>query len=397
MSNKNIEIWADNELASIRDEGLWKEPMVVTSPLDAEVTLEDGSRVINFCSNNYLGLANHPRVKEAAKRTLDKYSFGMSSVRFIIGTLDIHRELEERLAAFVGLEDAILYVACFDANGGVFQPFFNNEDSAIITDSLNHASIIDGVRLSAKAMRLIYQHSDMADLEAKLRESQGRKYRIVVTDGVFSMDGEIAKLDEIAALTERYDAHLLVDDSHATGFVGRTGRGTHEHSGANVDMITSTLGKALGGGNGGFTAGSKAMIELLRQRSRPYLFSNTVAPAIVGASLEVLNILEESTELRDRLEENTAFFRSGIQSLGLDVKPGSHPITPVMLYDGRLANQFAHDLLAEGIYVTGFFFPIVPKGQARIRVQVSAAHTKAHLERALEAFEKIGKRHGVVG
>ncbi len=290
----------------------------------------------------------------------------------------------------------MLYAACFDANGGVFQPFFNNPESAIITDSLNHASIIDGVRLSGKAARFIFQHRDMNDLEAKLVEAQKYPYRIVVTDGVFSMDGDLADLPEMADLCEQYQAMLLVDDSHATGFVGRTGRGTHEHFGAKVDMITSTLGKALGGGNGGFTAGPSEMIELLRQRSRPYLFSNTVAPAIVGASIEVLNILEESTELRDRLEENTAFFRAGIKDLGLDVKPGGHPITPVMLYDGRLANNFAHDLLDEGIYVTGFFFPIVPMGQARILVQISAAHTQDHLTRALEAFRKIGVRYGVV-
>ena len=396
MPNKNISVWAETELAKIRKAGLWKAPRALTSPLDAEVTLQDGRRVINFCSNNYLGLANHPRVKEAAKKALEKYSYGMSSVRFIIGTLDIHQELEERVARFVGMEDSILYVACFDANAGVFQPFFNSELGAIITDELNHASIIDGVRAASKANRFIFKHSDMFDLEEKLKSAQKYPYRIIVTDGVFSMDGDLAHLNEMVKLSNEYDAMLLVDDSHSTGFVGPKGRGTHDHYGVNVDMITSTLGKALGGANGGFTAGPKNIIDILRQRSRPYLFSNTVAPMIVGASIEVLNILEESTELKDKLSDNTMFFRKGLKNLGLDVKPGNHPITPVMLYDGRLANDFAHDLLNEGIYVTGFFHPIVPKGQARIRVQMSAAHTQDHLIRALEAFKKIGKKYDIL-
>ncbi|HDG68657.1 MAG TPA: glycine C-acetyltransferase [candidate division Zixibacteria bacterium] len=388
--------WIVAELQSIKDAGLWKEERIITSPQDAVVTLADGRKVINFCANNYLGLANHPKVKEAAKKALEKYSYGMASVRFICGTLDIHKELERKLADFLGMDDAILYVACFDANGGLFEPFFNSEDAAIITDELNHASIIDGIRLAKKAMRLIYKHSDMADLEEKLKQAQDKKYKIIVTDGVFSMDGDMAKLDEIVPLAEKYGSLVMVDDSHATGFIGKTGRGTFEHFGVKVDIITSTLGKALGGANGGFTAGPQEFIDMLRQRSRPYLFSNTLAPSIVAASIAVLDMLSETTELRDRLEENTKYFRRGIEQLGLDVKPGEHPITPIMLYDGKLANDFARDLLDEGIYVVGFSYPVVPKGQARIRVQVSAAHTKEHLDKALAAFEKVGKKYGLI-
>jgi len=396
MFSDEMRNWIVAELQSIKDAGLWKEERIITSPQDAVVTLADGRKVINFCANNYLGLANHPKVKEAAKKALEKYSYGMASVRFICGTLDIHKELERKLADFLGMDDAILYVACFDANGGLFEPFFNSEDAAIITDELNHASIIDGIRLAKKAMRLIYKHSDMADLEEKLKQAQDKKYKIIVTDGVFSMDGDMAKLDEIVPLAEKYGSLVMVDDSHATGFIGKTGRGTFEHFGVKVDIITSTLGKALGGANGGFTAGPQEFIDMLRQRSRPYLFSNTLAPSIVAASIAVLDMLSETTELRDRLEENTKYFRRGIEQLGLDVKPGEHPITPIMLYDGKLANDFARDLLDEGIYVVGFSYPVVPKGQARIRVQVSAAHTKEHLDKALAAFEKVGKKYGLI-
>ncbi|RKZ32889.1 glycine C-acetyltransferase, partial [bacterium] len=311
-------------------------------------------------------------------------------------TLDIHRELERKIAKFLGTDDAILYAACFDANGGLFEPFYNNDDSAIITDELNHASIIDGIRLSKKALRLIFKHSDMNDLEEKLQQAQQKKFRIIATDGVFSMDGDIAKLDEIVPLAEKYGAVVMVDDSHATGFIGKTGRGSFEYRGVEVDIITSTLGKALGGASGGFTAGPQEVVDMLRQRSRPYLFSNTLAPMVVGASIAVLDMLSETTELRDRLEENTKYFRNGIKQIGLEVKESVHPIIPIMLYEGKLANDFASDLLDEGIYVIGFSYPVVPKGQARIRVQISAAHTKEHLDKALAGFEKIGKKYGVI-
>ena len=394
--SKVLKDWLTNELQSIKDAGLWKSERIIVSPQGAEIEIEGGKKVLNFCANNYLGLANHPKIKEAGKKVLDKYSYGMSSVRFICGTLDIHRELERKLAKFLGMDDAILYAACFDANGGLFEPFYNNDDSAIITDELNHASIIDGIRLSKKAMRLIYKHNDMESLEEKLKEAQSKKFRIIVTDGVFSMDGDIAKLDEIVPLGEKYDTLVMVDDSHATGFIGKTGRGTFEYHGVKVDLITSTLGKALGGASGGFAAGPQEIIDMLRQRSRPYLFSNTLAPVVAGASIAVLDMLSETTELRDRLEENTKYFRKGIEQIGLDVRPGVHPIIPIMLYEGKLANDFANDLLDEGIYVIGFSYPVVPKGQARIRVQISAAHTKEHLDKALSAFEKIGKKYGVV-
>ncbi|MCD6595652.1 glycine C-acetyltransferase [bacterium] len=392
---KVLKDWLTKELGNIKDAGLWKAERIITSPQDAEIEVEGGKKVLNFCANNYLGLCNNPIVKEAGKKVLDKYSYGMSSVRFICGTLDIHRELEKKIAKFLGMDDAILYAACFDANGGLFEPFYNNEDSAIITDELNHASIIDGIRLSKKAMRLIYKHSDMASLEEKLKEAQAKKFRIIATDGVFSMDGDIARLDSIVPLAEKYDTLVLVDDSHATGFIGKTGRGTFEYNGVKVDLITSTLGKALGGASGGFTTGPQEIIDMLRQRSRPYLFSNTLAPVVVGSSIAVLDMLSETTELRDRLEENTAYFRKGIEKIGLDVKHGVHPIIPIMLYEGKLANDFANDLLDEGIYVIGFSYPVVAKGHARIRVQISAAHTKEHLDQALAAFEKIGKKYGV--
>lgn len=388
--------WLVNELQSIKDAGLWKEERIITSPQGAEIEVEGGRKVLNFCANNYLGLANDERIKQAAMKTLEKYSYGMSSVRFICGTLDIHKELERRIARFLSMEDAILYVACFDANGGLFEPFFNNEDSAIITDELNHASIIDGIRLVKKGERLIYRHNDMNDLEEKLKLAQSKKFKIVVTDGVFSMDGDIAKLDEIVPLAKKYDALVMVDDSHATGFIGKTGRGTPEYHGVEVDVITSTLGKALGGACGGFTASHKEIVDLLRQRSRPYLFSNTMPPVVVGAAIAVFDFLSSTTELRDKLEWNTKYFREGLQKIGLEVKPGVHPIIPIMLYEGKLAQDFARDMLDEGIYVIGFYYPVVPKGQARIRVQISAAHTKEHLDKALAAFEKVGRKHGVI-
>ncbi len=387
-------------LEDIKNSGLYKEERIITTPQGVEIEITGGKKVLNFCANNYLGLANHPRVVEAAKKSLDRWGYGMSSVRFICGTQTIHKELEEKIAEFLGVDDAILYVACFDANGGVFEPLAGPED-AIISDKLNHASIIDGVRLT-KANRFIYEHSDMNDLEEKLKETQKFRYRIVVTDGVFSMDGDIAKVDEIVALAEKYDALVIVDDSHATGFIGKTGRGTPEYRGVHgkVDLITSTLGKALGGANGGFIAGHKEIIELLRQRSRPYLFSNTLAPAVVAASIEVFNMLSETTELRDRLEENTKYFRKLMTEAGFDIKPGDHPIVPIMLgkfeNDAKLSQDMARDLLDEGIYVIGFFYPVVPKGQARIRVQISAQHTKKHIDKAVDAFVKVGKKYNVI-
>ena len=384
------------ELDGIRESGLWKTERVIASPQGAEITLADGRKVINFCANNYLGLSGAPWLIEAAHRVLDRRGYGMSSVRFICGTLDIHRELEEKIARFLGLDDSILYAAAFDANGGVFEPLLGEQD-AIITDRLNHASIIDGIRL-CKAKRYIFQHGDMNDLEAKLKEAQGARFRMVATDGVFSMDGDVAPLPEICDLAGKYDALVMVDDSHATGFVGKTGRGTPEYWGVQdrVDIVTSTLGKALGGASGGFIASHREVIDLMRQRSRPYLFSNALAPVVVGASIAVLDRLSETTELRDRLESNTKYFRERMTAAGFDIKPGWHPIVPIMLYDAVLAQKMADDLLEEGIYVIGFFYPVVPKGEARIRVQVSAAHEKEHLDRAIEAFTKVGKKHGVV-
>jgi glycine C-acetyltransferase len=383
------------ELDEIRAAGLYKSERVITSAQGAEIEV-NGKKVLNFCANNYLGLSSHPKVMEAARKYVDKRGYGMSSVRFICGTQDIHKELEAKLSAFLGTEDTILYVAAFDANGGVFEPLFSEQD-AIISDELNHASIIDGVRL-CKAQRFRYKHNDMADLEVKLKEASGVRSRIIVTDGSFSMDGTIAKLDVICELADKYDAIVMIDDSHSSGFIGKTGRGTHEYRGVmgKVDIITGTLGKALGGASGGFTSGKKEIVEMLRQRSRPYLFSNTLAPSIVGASITVLDLLSETTALRDKLEYNTNYFRSKMTEAGFDIKPGDHPIVPIMLYDAVLAQQFAAKLLEEGIYVIGFFFPVVAKGQARIRVQLSAAHEQEHLDRAINAFIKTGKELGLL-
>ena len=383
------------ELDEIKTSGLYKNERVISSPQGAEITV-NGEKVLNFCANNYLGLSSHPKTLEAAHKYIDSHGYGMSSVRFICGTQNIHKELEKKLSGFLGTDDTILYVAAFDANGGVFEPLFNEQD-AIISDALNHASIIDGVRL-CKAQRYRYEHNNMEDLEARLKESSHLRSRIIVTDGVFSMDGTIAKLDAICSLADKYDAIVMVDESHASGFMGKTGRGTHEYHNVmgRIDLITGTLGKALGGASGGFTSGRKEIIDILRQRSRPYLFSNTLAPSIAGASIAVLDLLSESTELRDKLENNTKYFRKKMTDAGFDIKPGEHPIVPIMLYDSVLAATFADKLLKEGIYVIGFFFPVVPKGQARIRVQLSAAHETEHLDRAINAFTKIGNELGVV-
>ena len=383
------------EIEEIKTSGLYKNERIISSPQGAEITV-NGKQVLNFCANNYLGLSSHPKTLEAAQKYIDSHGYGMSSVRFICGTQDIHKELEQKLATFLGTEDTILYVAAFDANGGVFEPLFGEGD-AIISDSLNHASIIDGVRL-CKAARYRYENSNMEELEAKLKEASGARSRIIVTDGVFSMDGTIAQLDKICDLADKYDAIVMVDESHASGFMGKTGRGTHELKGVmgRIDIITGTLGKALGGASGGFTSGRKEIIELLRQRSRPYLFSNTLAPSITGASIAVLDLLSETTELRDKLESNTTYFRTAMTEAGFDIKPGEHPIVPIMLYDSVLAAKFADALLNEGVYVIGFFFPVVPKGLARIRVQISAGHDREHLDRAIAAFTKVGKELGVL-
>lgn len=383
------------ELNEIRTAGLFKNERIITSEQGAEIQV-GGNTVLNFCANNYLGLSSNPKVVQAAKDAIDTHGYGMSSVRFICGTQDIHRELEQKIAQFLGTEDTILYVAAFDANGGVFEPLFNEQD-AIISDALNHASIIDGVRL-CKAQRYRYEHNNMADLEAKLQETAGLRSRIIVTDGSFSMDGTIAQLDKICDLADKYDAIVMIDESHSSGFLGKTGRGTHEYRNVmgRIDIITGTLGKALGGASGGFTSGKKEIIDMLRQRSRPYLFSNSVAPSIVGASIAVLDMLSSTTELRDKLEYNTKYFRTKMTEAGFDIKPGDHPIVPVMLYDAVLSQQFAEKLLKEGIYVIGFFFPVVAKGQARIRVQLSAAHEQAHLDKAIAAFSKVGKELGVI-
>jgi glycine C-acetyltransferase len=395
MSEK-LDLQIQAELDAIREAGLFKRERTITSPQGAEIDTIEGGEVLNFCANNYLGLSSHQRVTEAAIETIHSHGFGMSSVRFICGTQDIHKDLEAKIAAWVGAEDAILYAAAFDANGGLFEPLLNEED-AIISDALNHASIIDGIRL-CKAQRYRYNNNDMADLEEKLKEAQGARRRMIATDGVFSMDGIIAQMDKIVELAEKYDAIVMVDDCHATGFVGKTGRGSAEHSGVfgKVDITTGTFGKALGGASGGFTAGSKEVIALLRQRSRPYLFSNTLAPSIVGASIAVLNMLGETTSLRDKLETNTTYFRKGMTDAGFDIVPGVHPIVPVMLYDAKLSQVFADDLLKEGIYVIGFYYPVVPQGKARIRVQISAGHEREHLDKCLEAFAKVGKKHGVI-
>ncbi|MEL6631062.1 MAG: glycine C-acetyltransferase [Bacteroidota bacterium] len=395
MDNKFIER-LQSEIAEIDAAGLFKRERVITGPQAAEISVSTGEEVLNFCANNYLGLSSHPKVIEAAHKTIDTHGYGMSSVRFICGTQDIHKELEAKLSTFLGTEDTILYAAAFDANGGVFEPLLTKED-AIISDQLNHASIIDGVRL-CKAARYRYKHNDMADLEKQLQDSQDARTRVIVTDGVFSMDGTLAQLDKICDLADQYNALVMVDECHATGFVGATGRGTIEHCDVigRVDIITGTLGKALGGASGGFTSGRKEIIEMLRQRSRPYLFSNTLAPSIVGASIAVLDMLSETTELRDKLEENTTYFREKMTAAGFDLKPGTHAIVPVMLYDAPLAQEFADKLLARGIYVIGFFYPVVPKGEARIRVQLSAAHDKIHLDKAIEAFIAVGQELNVL-
>ncbi|MBV6484940.1 MAG: 2-amino-3-ketobutyrate coenzyme A ligase [Flavobacteriales bacterium] len=384
------------ELNNIQEAGLFKKERIITTPMGAEVKVNTGEEVIIMCANNYLGLSSHPKVIEGAKKALDTHGYGMSSVRFICGTQDIHKILEKKIADFLGMEDTILYAAAFDANGGVFEPLFGEND-AIISDELNHASIIDGVRL-CKAHRYRYKNSDMADLEEQLKKSQAQRNRIIVTDGVFSMDGYVAKLDKICDLAEKYDALVMVDDSHATGFIGKTGRGTHEYNNVmgRVDIITSTLGKALGGAMGGFTSGKKEIIEMLRQRSRPYLFSNSLSPVIVGAAIEVFNLLSSTTELRDTLEWNINYFKAGMRKIGLEFRDGESAIVPVMLYDAKLAQTFAEKLLQEGIYAVGFFYPVVPKDLARIRVQISAAHTQAHLDKAITAFEKVGKELGVI-
>ncbi|MEJ7647249.1 MAG: glycine C-acetyltransferase [Chryseolinea sp.] len=387
-----------SELENIAAAGMYKKERVILTPQGAVIETSDGKEVINFCANNYLGLSSHPRVIEAAKRAIDTHGFGMSSVRFICGTQDIHKTLEKKISDFLGTEDTILYAAAFDANGGVFEPLFGAED-AIISDELNHASIIDGVRL-CKAKRFRYKHNDMADLEQQLQDAKGAgaKQIVIVTDGAFSMDGTIAQLDKICLLAEAYDALVMSDECHSTGFIGKTGRGVPEFRGVTgrVDIITGTLGKALGGASGGFTSGRKEMIELLRQRSRPYLFSNTLAPSITGASIEVFDMLAETTALRDKLEKNTIYFRKQMTSAGFDIKAGEHPIVPIMVYDAALAQQFADRLLEKGIYVIGFFFPVVPKGQARIRVQISAAHEQEHLDKAINAFTEAGRELGIL-
>lgn len=393
-----IKEYLQKELEQIEQSGLLKKERIITSAQDAVIKLDDGSEVINFCANNYLGLSSHPRVVEAAKSAIDTHGYGMSSVRFICGTQDIHKELERKIAEFYGTEDTILYAAAFDANGGVFEPLFGPED-AIISDSLNHASIIDGVRL-CKAMRFRYENNNMDDLEAKLQEANeaGARFKIIVTDGVFSMDGYVAQLDKICELGEKYDAMVMTDECHAAGFIGASGKGVPEYCGVHgkVDIVTGTLGKALGGAMGGYTTGKKEVIEILRQRSRPYLFSNSLAPSIVGASIEVLNMLTETTELRDRLENNVKRFKAGMNAAGFDYKDGDSAIVPIMLYDAKLSQTMANQLLEEGIYVIGFFYPVVPKDQARIRVQLSAAHTDAHIDKAIEAFTKVGKSLGVI-
>lgn len=384
------------ELKTIESNGLLKRERIITTPQGPKVHVNTGEDVVIMCANNYLGLSSHPDVVQAAKDALDSHGFGMSSVRFICGTQDIHKTLERKIADFYGTEDTILYAAAFDANGGVFEPLFTEED-AIISDELNHASIIDGVRL-CKAQRYRYKHSDMNDLEEQLQKAQGQRFRIIVTDGVFSMDGDLAKMYEICALAEKYDALVMTDECHSAGFIGKTGRGVPEHFGVmdKVDIITGTLGKALGGAMGGYTTGKKEIIEMLRQRSRPYLFSNSLAPSIVGASIKVFELLSSTTELRDRLEENTLYFKERIKAAGFDIKPGDSPIVPIMLYDAALSQQFANELLNEGVYAIGFFYPVVAKGQARIRTQISAAHSKEDLDKAIAAFIKVGKKLNVI-
>ena len=393
-----LQPFLEKEIEGIKEAGLYKKERIITSAQGAEITIKGGQQVLNFCANNYLGLSSHPKVIEAAKAAIDTHGFGLSSVRFICGTQDIHKTLEEKIATFLGTEDTILYAAAFDANGGVFEPLFGEKD-AIISDALNHASIIDGVRLT-KSMRYRYEHNSMEDLEVKLKEAiaAGAVQKIIVTDGSFSMDGTIAQLDKIVELAEKYEALVMIDECHSTGFLGKTGRGVHELKGVmgKVDIITGTLGKALGGASGGFTSGKKEIIDLLRQRSRPYLFSNTLAPSITGASIAVFDLLSQTTELRDILEANTTYFREKITEAGFDIKPGTHPIIPIMLYDAVVSQKMAEKLLEKGIYVIGFYYPVVAKGQARIRVQISAAHTRAHLDQAIQAFIEVGKELGVI-
>lgn len=393
---KTLKPVLEKELAEIKDAGLYKEERIIVTPQGADIKISTGQEVINFCANNYLGLSSNPKVTAAAKAAIDSHGYGMSSVRFICGTQDVHKELEEKISKFLGTEDTILYAAAFDANGGVFEPLLGAQD-AIISDELNHASIIDGVRL-CKAQRFRYKNCDMEDLEAQLKAASGARHRIIVTDGAFSMDGSIAPLDKICDLADKYDALVMIDESHCSGFIGKTGRGTHELFNVidRVDIITGTLGKALGGASGGFTSGRKEIIDMLRQRSRPYLFSNTLAPAIAGASVAVLDMLSETTELRDKLEDNTKYFREKMTEAGFDIKPGFHPIVPVMLYDAKLAQEFAAKMLDEGIYVIGFYYPVVPQGKARIRVQISAGHDKTHLDKAIAAFTKVGKELKVI-
>lgn len=392
----NIKKSLQEELNQIKEAGLYKQERIITTPQGSEISTTASKEVLNFCANNYLGLSSHPTVLEASKKTIDQYGFGLSSVRFICGTQDIHKELEQKTAAFLGMEDCILYAAAFDANGGVFEPLLNAED-AIISDALNHASIIDGIRL-CKAKRFRYNHNDMQALEEQLILAEGARRKLIVTDGSFSMDGTIAQLDKICDLADKYDALVMVDECHSTGFIGKTGRGTHEYRNVmgRIDIITGTYGKALGGASGGFTAARKEIVDLLRQRSRPYLFSNTVAPSIVGASIKVLDILSSSTELRDKLSENTIYFRTEIEKAGFKIVKGNHPIVPIMLEEAKLAQEFASKLLNEGIYVIGFFYPVVPKGKARIRVQLSASHSRTHLNKAIDAFVKIGKELKVI-
>jgi len=389
MMSTNLKERLQNELNGLKEEGLYKEERVITTPQGAVIKTDAGKEVINFCSNNYLGLSSHPDVIESAKDTIDEYGYGMSSVRFICGTQTIHKELEAKIAEFLGTDDAILYAAAFDANGGIFEPLLGPED-AIISDELNHASIIDGVRL-CKAQRYVYEHDNMDALEEKLQEASDARVKVIATDGVFSMDGTIAQLDKICDLADKYDALVMSDECHATGFVGETGRGVPEYRDVmgRVDIITGTLGKALGGASGGFTAARQEIVDTLRQKSRPYLFSNTLAPTITGASIKVLNLLSETTELRDKLEKNTTYFRQEMAKAGFDIKEGNHPIVPIMLYDAKLAQEYAERLLNKGIYVIGFYYPVVPKGEARIRVQLSAAHDQKHLDQAVQAFKEV--------
>ena len=393
---KSLKNFLAKELESIKNDGLYKTERIITTPQGADIKTTQGGEVINFCANNYLGLSSHPKVIEAAKKAIDDYGYGLSSVRFICGTQTVHKELEQKISEFLGMEDTILYAAAFDANGGLFEPLLGPSD-AIISDSLNHASIIDGVRL-CKATRYVFKHNDMESLENKLKESEDARFRMIATDGVFSMDGTIAQLDKICDLADKYDALVMIDECHSTGFVGKTGRGVHEYRDVmgRVDIITGTLGKALGGASGGFTAAHKEIVDLLRQRSRPYLFSNTLAPTIAGASLEVLKLLSETTDLRDKLENSTTYFRSEMTKAGFDIKPGNHAIVPIMLYDSKVAQSFAEKLLDKGIYVIGFYYPVVPKGEARIRVQISAVHEKEHLDKAIQAFSEVGKELGVI-